>query len=149
MSEDDSELKELLEKYKIIKKSGEYFENIYHNFQIFSTWAKNNYQFDNMYQKFIDMFDIKYRMELFENMNTHFNDTDLITDELIFYWKCLIITFIKNYKKYSNQLLKLVINYREKTTNFRLVHHKYLFKCFIEENLICCFKENGSDYYCS
>lgn len=124
-------------------------DDVRNNLQIFYTWIKNNYSVDDLNKSFIENFSAEYRISLFENICNYFDDEDLITYEILFYWKYIVYNLIKVNKKYCDQLENIIFNLDDETTNMRLVKNKYIFKCFINENELCYFKENGTQYYIS
>jgi len=156
--DDEKELAELLAKHKQIeeatieevkKQMEQHIEDSHNNLNIFLTWAENNSDTASMYKNFVKAFDAKYRSDLFENMCEFFTNTKYVTDDMIFFWKCITISLLKSSKKYRSYLQELVLDMETKTTNFRLVREKYIFRCFISDEHVCYFKENGNDYYVS
>jgi len=156
--EDNKILEELLEQNKKINETAlhdiqeeykKYIEDVHNNLNIFATWVKNQLDLQKLYQIFANDFDEKYRSDLFENMYDFFLDDKFVTDNMIFYWKCLVINLLQNNKKYKSYISDLHIDFYNMETNFRLIKEKkkYIFKCFIEDEMICYFKENGNMYY--
>ncbi|AYV85113.1 MAG: hypothetical protein Satyrvirus4_10 [Satyrvirus sp.] len=148
------ELQDLLDKKKLIEENIEEnkeqsTEDLNNNLNIFTTWMKKNYADKYLYKSFVDNFHAEYRSQLFENVYDFFKNESFVTDEILFYWKLIIICLIKNHKKFKLCLDDLVLDMDSKETNLRLVKDKHIFKCFIDKEQICFFKENSNDYYVS
>ena len=107
----------------------------------------SNYKLNTLYKAFIDSFDVTYRCDLYEDICEFFNDEQMVTTDILFYWKVMIINLLKSHKKYAKELDTLKLDLATKTTNLRLVKEKYIFRCFLEDEHFCYFKENGTDYY--
>ena len=157
-SDDEKELAELLEKHKQIDRANneqlekelqQLVENAKNNLNIFSTWMSENIKNKNIYEDFRNQFDAEYRSDLFENMCEYFMDSTMVSEDLVFYWKYLIIALLKTSKKYKSYSSELVVDENDKKTNLALVKEKYIFRCFINGEHLCYFKENGNDYYVS
>lgn len=127
----------------------QHVEEVHNNINIFLTWADQVTNAPNLHELFIENFDVQYRIDLFENINEFFNDTTFISDRILFYWKLLVIDIIKHSKKYSNRYDDLTVDVVNLTSNLRLVREKHIFRCFLDNEPICYFKENGTDYYVS
>lgn len=158
INEEDKELLKLLEmKEKINMAQKEALEAEYdkhiegckNNLNIFVTWFKSNSYNNNLYNDFTKNFSTNYRIELFENINEFFMEENLITDDVIYYWKNLVIALLYNSKKYKSYLKNLEFDEKNKSVNLRLVPKKLIFECFIGDEHLCYFKENGFDYYVS
>ena len=153
--EEIDELNDLLNKNKIIRSNmkEEYIidDEVNNNINIFGTWMKQKYRSSNIYNKFVLMFDNKYRSDLFKNIYDHLENDTLITNDILFYWKLIIIDLIKCDKKYSYFMKYLQIDYQKKESNLYLSKNKYVFRCSLYFNgnyeLICQFKDNSNDYY--
>lgn len=131
------------------RKNALRMEEIKNNLSMFSTWMEPNYQKVTLYKDFCEDFSQEYRMALFENICEFFNDETIVNDNVLFYWKCMVIFLLRNSKKYRYQLGELTLNYELRETNLVMIKNKYIFKCFIVDEQICYFKENGTDYYVS
>ena len=127
----------------------EHMENLCNNLNIFATWMKHMYAEENLYQKFRDNFSTEYICELFDNVYEVFLDNTVVTDEILFYWKCILHCLLRNSKKYRSYLGDLVFDLNTRETNLVMNQEKHIFKCFIGKEFICYFKENGTDYYVS
>nr|WBF70686.1 hypothetical protein [Megavirus caiporensis] len=115
----------------------------------FLSWIKSNTDNDDVYKNFSNIFSSDYRISLYENVIKYFDDESIITDEFLVYWKFLVVDLMKNSRKYKSYTRDITINFEEYECNLRLVKQKYMFKCYIDEESICYFKENGNDYYVS
>lgn len=135
------------EKFNIELK--QHVEDVQNNLGIFSAWIKGRKSFDNLYKDFGRDFSCDYRSQLFENIYEFFNDSSFVTNEILFQWKHIVVSLIKSHKKYKYCLDNLFFDKDTQDTNFKLVKEKYIFKCFLGEEQICYFKENGNDYYVS
>ena len=124
-------------------------EDAKNNFSIFETWINNNLQNQNLYHDMCTQFDVRYRMDLFEDMSEHFLDDSMISSELVFYWKILIVSLLRINKKYRSYLNNLLVDTDNLKCNLALVKEKSIFRCFLNEEHLCYFKENGNDYYVS
>ena len=91
----------------------------------------------------------EFRTNLFEYFLEFFEIDDVITDELLFYFKMLVSDLVKNNKRYKHNYADIIFDLTNKVTNLRLVRSKYVFKCFIVDEEMCYFKENGTEYYLS
>ena len=149
---------ERVEKELLIKQQEQHKEDCKNNINIFSNWMEDKINMNlmsdkmdknNLYTLFKQQFDVKYRTDLFENICEYFNDLSFVTDDILFYWKYIAICLLKSSKKYKYYLGDLVFETYIKETNFRLVKEKYIFRCFIGDESLCYFKENGNDYYVS
>jgi hypothetical protein len=161
---EDEELEWLIKQKEQIKKEEErihleeeqlqieleqHNEDVKNNLAIFLHWIKINYSSKELYKNFCDDFSEQYRTELFENICEFFRDETFVSDEILFYWKCIVAHLLKNSKKYRSYIGDLIFDYEKQTTNLKVVREKYIFKCFIDDEQICYFKENGTDYYVS
>ena len=155
---DEKELAELLEKHKQMDKDAteklekelqQHIEDAKNNLNIFNTWISENINNEGLYKEFHDQFDLKYRIDLFENMCEYYMDQSMVSEDLVFYWKYLIISLLKTSKKYKSYLDELTVSTEKKETNLALVREKYIFRCFVKGDHLCYFKENGNDYYVS
>nr|AEX62676.1 hypothetical protein mv_R471 [Moumouvirus Monve] len=115
----------------------------------FITWMRENKNNDNLYKSFSDIFSSEYRTSLYENIIKYFHNEEVITDEFLIYWKLLIIDIIKNNKRHKHNMEYININLDTQITNLRLDKEKGVFRCLVDNNSICFFKENGNDYYVS
>jgi hypothetical protein len=157
LSEEDivANLSELNDKLKIDteielqRELKQKLEEVNNNLNIFQTWMNDNYKSGNLYVIFAQTFDAQYRSDLFENMVEYFECSDLVTNELLFNWKIMIYDLLKSNKKYKSYLEELVFDIDSRNTNLGLNRSKYVFRCFIDGNPLCYFKENGNDYYVS
>lgn len=153
-SNDDIELKKMLNQKlgteeMLEMEMKQHIEEVRNNLGIFSSWMNGCSERKNLYKDFCNDFSLDYRTKLFENICEFFKDENFITDDILFYWKYMTICILKINKKYNSRLKKLVFNFENKETNFKMVKEKYIFKCFINNKQLCFFKENGSDYYVS
>ncbi len=162
---DNESIESLLEKKRRIEQEEKelqeeidnHLQNVRNNLQIFIVWAKNTHSREDFYKKFVEEFDDNYRSQLFENVCEFFNDDTFVSDECVFYWKSIVVNLLTTNKKYSQKLVELKENSGKElktdlklmTTNLRLVKQKYIFKCFVEDEPVCFFKENGVNYYLS
>lgn len=124
------------------------------NFNIFIKWMKNNWDVDDLYNKFTHKFSPEYRSQLYDDMIKYFNDSTLVTDELLYYWKVIVVYVIIQSNKYNHCNEHIVIDLENKSFNIVLYVIKGIFKCVIEDSDIysehlCYFKDNGNDYYVS
>ncbi|AUV58528.1 hypothetical protein [Bandra megavirus] len=131
------------------EKSQEDLSSIKNSITSFLSWIKLNTDNDNTYKNFSNVFSSDYRISLYENVIKYFDDESIITDEFLTYWKFLVTDLMKNSRKYKSYTKDITINFEEYDCNLRLVKQKYIFKCYIDEESICYFKENGNDYYVS
>ena len=150
----DDDLKKLLEQNVQIKKSlkkelDEYLEDVRINLNIFATWCRSSLNDATFYNTFRDNFDEKFRSQLFLNIFDFFYKDELVTTDILFYWKFMVINLLHNSKKYRSSLDELKLDKTNHNTNLRFVKERNVFKCFINDEPICYFKENGSDYYVS
>jgi len=166
-SDDEKELQELLAKQKLLERMEEenikkeieqHFENARNNLNIFLTWAEeiiSKVALNDLYKEFTTQFSDTYRSELYENICEFFSDESYVSDDILFFWKCLVVSLISRSRKYKYCLDKnsdntqIELNYESRETNFKLVKEKHIFRCFISGEAICYFKENGTDYYVS
>lgn len=126
-----------------------YHEDVQNNLNIFLTWMRSSLEEKNLYKFYCDNFNVEYRIALFKNIVEFFRDETFVTDEILFYWKYMVIFLLSSSKKYKSYLSNLEMDVKTFVTNFRMVREKYVFRCFIDEDQICYFKENGTDYYVS
>ncbi len=112
----------------------------------FTTWIIDHVQESNLYEKFVQDYDSAQRDELYNLFYRHFN---CLSSEVLFYWKYFIGVFIKNSRKYNMHYQSIVYNFDSHIVNFYLTCNKGVFKCYIDQDHICYFKQNGTDYYVS
>ena len=127
----------------------EHIENTANNFNIFLTWIKQNLGEKNLYKSFSDNFTSEYRVELYEGISEFFNDELMVTDDILFYWKFIVVTLMRSSRKYKSYIDDLIFDLETRNTNVVLVKEKHIFRCFVADEPICYFKENGNDYYVS
>lgn len=145
--EEDAE--EAAEKAMLQKKMEEHIENTTNNFNIFLTWIKQNLDDRNLYKSFSDNFTSEYKNELYEGICEFFNDEWMVTDDILFYWKFMVVTLMRSSRKYKSYIDDLIFDLKTRDTNVVLVKEKHIFRCFVADEPICYFKENGNDYYVS
>lgn len=148
------ELNLLLKQTKSINENfknelNEYLEEVKNNINIFSTWFKSSLLDENILDGFNNNFLLEYRIQLFEQICQFFQNESIVTDQVLFYWKYIVISYLRNSKKYKHCLEDLEIDLINQTTNLRMVKQKSIFRCFIDDEPICYFKENGNEYYTS
>lgn len=157
-ADDENILAELLVKHKQIEEACQkeieseaerYLEDATNNICIFKTWMEQNLTTPNTYKAFSENFDQEYRSSLFGNICEFFNDNELLSDDMLFYFKVLIVSILKSHKKFKSYLSDLTCDIKTKSTNLRLIKAKQTFKIFIGDEFLCYFKENGNDYYVS
>lgn len=142
------------EPYQVLEKLNdtkldEYLEEVSNNMTIFIVWAKNSLDENNFAAAFHNIFAQEYRSQLFEQVCHFFHVASIVTDEVLFYWKYLVVSLLCNSKKYKTCLNDLVFDLENRHTNLRLVKQKSIFRCFIDEEPVCYFKENSNEYYVS
>lgn len=150
----EEELAKLIQQNNQIRESlrnelDEYLDEIHNNINIFTTWAKASINNKNYTKEFIKDFVDTYRSQLFDQICHFFLDENMVTDEVLFYWKYLVVSLLENSKKYKSYLNRLEYDKENKKTNLRMVREKSIFRCFIDEEPICYFKDNGNEYYVS
>lgn len=118
------------------------------NINIFLNWIKKFIDNENMGEVFTEIFPKKYRMKLFKNM-LDFSGSEVIGEEHVFYWKMLIFYYLKHNKKYQEYIKYVKYSLEKKETNIKIEKFKRIFKCYINSEFICYFKENGNEYYTS
>lgn len=139
-----------LEEIQFEEELKQHIEDTKNNFAIFLHWIKNiNCLSEDLYNIFCNDFSEEYRSQLFENICEFFKDESFVTDEILFYWKSMVVNLLKKSKKYRNSIEDLVFDPVNQITNLKIVKEKYIFKCFIDDERVCYFKENGTDYYVS
>lgn len=141
--EEEAEEEELRRAYE------QHLTNVKDNFSTFINWITDAKIDSNLYKNYSEYFDDQFRSDLFVNICEFFKDENYVTDDVLFYWKCLTISLMRNSRKYKSSLDELIFDLEEKSTNLRLVPQKCLFRCFIEDEPICYLKENGNSYYVS
>ena len=157
-NEINEELDELLEQKKMIEKHHEEelakemeerYEEATNNVNILLTWMASHSTSQNLYGDFRKNFHEEYRIRLFEDIYQFFNADQLVTNDVLFYWKLLIIDLVKNSRKFRSCMQDLAVDMVDRETNLSITKEKYMFKCFVREGHLCYFKENGNDYYVS
>ena len=103
----------------------------------------------SVYQMFEKDFNDEYRNKLFDTFCDHFSNEEIVTDDILFYWKFIVICLLQTNRKFRFRLEEIECNLHDRTTNLRMVKEKYMFRCFIAEDHLCYFKENGNCYYVS
>lgn len=146
---EEEEAEEAAEKAALQKKMEEHMENTANNFNIFLTWIKQNLDDKNLYKSFSDNFTSEFKIELYEGINEFFNDEWMVTDDVLFYWKFMVVTLMRSSRKYKSYIDDLIFDLKTRDTNVVLVKEKHIFRCFVADEPICYFKENGNDYYVS
>ena len=141
--------KEKEEEEKLELELEQHIDDARNNLGIFSSWMSNCETRKMLYKDFCNDFSSDYRSELFENICEFFRDESFVTDDIIFYWKYMVICLLKTSRKYKSCLEKLILDFENRETNLKIVKEKYIFKCFVGEEQLCYFKENGTDYYVS
>lgn len=123
------------------------------NLDTFATWMRNRLavtsELHKLYSEFCSAFSADIRINLFEQIHQYFHNESIVTDDIIFYWKCIVVCLISISKKYKMYVDDIDISVKERTNNITLVVSKYIFRCFINAAPVCTLKENGTDYYLS
>lgn len=146
---EENKIREKEEEEKLKIELEKHIEDVRINLNIFLSWMKNSLLDENTYKSFKKDFNPEYCSKLFDNICEFFKDNSFVTDEILFYWKFMVICLLRTSKKYKSLLGNLTFDLEKRETNLRIVKEKYIFRCFIDENHICYFKENGTDYYVS
>lgn len=115
----------------------------------FVDWMYNNYQDQYLYPKFVENFDQAFIIELFETYCRSFLNTEIVSDKALIYWKLMCIHLIAKNKKYTDRVKDIYIDVENATSNLKLVIDKQMFRCYIDNERLCYFKENGYEYYTS
>ena len=149
MQEAAEEAAEEAEEAALQKKLEEHVADANNNLNIFLTWITQNLNESDIYKLFSENFTSEYRVDLYENICEFFNDESMVSDDILFYWKFIVTILMKSSKKYKSYLGDLIFDLDTHNTNMVLVREKHIFRCFIADEPICYFKENGSDYYVS
>ena len=148
---EEMKLQEIEEERLLDQQYDKHLQDAKLNVTKFLNWAKNynlnRDQKNDIYMDFCRDFISKDRIALFENICEFFKDENIVTNEIIFYWKMLIIALLKSNRKYKNCIDDLTCDLTNKSTNLNIIKEKYMFKCFVQKNYMCLFKENGNDYY--
>ena len=110
---------------------------------------KDSIYCDNFYRVFESTFNSEYRSELYNTIYNYFNDNEIVSNELLIFWKLLVIDLIRNNKKYNSNISTIYVDLKNQSTNFVLVKEKAVFRCYVDEEPLCFFKENGNNYYVS
>jgi hypothetical protein len=111
---------------------------------------KNSRENINLYKLFTDSFSEKIRMDFFTTLYYFFNDENIVTDEILFGWKMFTVYLMLRNKRYTETILENAnFNIDEKTCSLRFVADKHMFKCFLNNDQVCYFKENSVDIYVS
>lgn len=156
----DSNKEELaeLERLLSLKKSGAFdneddselfIEETKTNLNIFlqfMQFMQTYHQEKTLIKNFYDNFDSAYRSKLYDNICAYFEDDDIVTDEIIFYWKLLVVNLI-NQSKHAHLAKKIEVDFSNKVINLKLVKKKCLFECYLEGEHVGYFKDNGNNYY--
>lgn len=143
---DNSEADKQKEIDNIVKQQTAEVKN---NLGIFETWMQNSYTDPVLYTKFHSAFSDEYRTKLFDNICEFFRNEEFITDEILFYIKCVIVCLLNTNRRFKSRISELKFDTTNRTTNLRLVREKYTIRCFIEDEHLCWFKDNGDSYYVS
>jgi hypothetical protein len=123
--------------------------DVQNTFDIFKVWMAMNLKTDNIYKLLSTQLDAHFRSNMFEYLVHFFSEEEIITDECLFYFKVIVADLIRTNKKFKHDSKDIVIDLDAKTCNLSLVKEKYMFKCLINDEQLCYFKENGNDFYVS
>lgn len=145
----DEETKELEAAKKLQLEYEQHIEDAHNNLKIFATWMQCSLSEKELYKAFRENFTEEYRTALFEDICEFFKDPSFVTDDVLFFWKFIVISLLRTSRKYKSYITDLVFDLDSRVTNFRMIKTKYIYRCFIGEEPICYFKENGNDYYIS
>lgn len=126
-----------------------HIEDVRDNINIFLRWIQGSTEEKNINKKFCEDFSVEYRVALFENICEFFNYETLVTNDVLFYWKLIIMDLLRVSKKYKSYVSDIIFDIETKETNLALKKEKYMFRCFIGSEPLCYFKENGNEYYVS
>lgn len=152
-NEDEADiLADLIHQKEQLEISMQHIQDVENNLAIFTTCMRAILKEPsklNLYDAFSQNFDMGYRSSLFENVCEFFKNEEFITDEILFYWKLLIVCLLKSSRRYKTRIDDLVLDMENQSTNLRLVREKYTIRCFINDEHICYFKDNGDAYYVS
>ncbi|QTF49233.1 hypothetical protein qu_341 [Acanthamoeba polyphaga mimivirus] len=131
------------------KQQLERLENAGRDIDTFKNWFKNKTDDSNVYNVFESTFSPEFRSQLYEYINEFFNNNDIVTDQLLAYWKILIKNIMRSNRKYQVIASKINVDENTHDSNLKLFKEKSMFRCFMDEEPICYFKENGNNYYVS
>ncbi|AKI80055.1 hypothetical protein [Niemeyer virus] len=131
------------------KQQLERLENAKKDIETFKNWFKDKTDDSNVYNVFESTFGPEFRSQLYEYINEFFNNNDIVTDQLLAYWKILIRNIMRLNRKYQVIASKINVDENTHDSNLKLFKEKSMFRCFMDEEPICYFKENGNNYYVS
>ena len=146
---DIEKMKEELAQKQLEESIQKNIMDVHNDLAIFVTWMQYSFNKENLYDDFHKNFDEEYRTCLFENVCKYFKNEEFITDEILFYLKCIIFCLLKASRKYKTRIDSLNFDINNRSTNLRLVREKYTIRCFVDDEHLCYFKDNGNIYYVS
>lgn len=117
-------------------------------FDAFVAWMSTADKVD-LYKNFVKRFDENYRAQLYKYISKFFKMTTIVTDDIIYYWKLLIIDLVNSSKRYKHYADEITIDAVTKTTPLTILCTKEVFACYQNDVLIFYFKESNGDYYLS
>lgn len=117
------------------------------NLTIFSVWISKLKSTTDIYNKFTKRFSSKYQVDLYESINYFFHKRNYVTDDMLYHLKLIVYDLIMINKNLADIARLIVFVPETKSTNLTLVNIKSMFKCFVGDEFICYFKENGEAFY--
>lgn len=126
-----------------------HIEDTKNNYDTYIRWIIDNDTNPNLYQDFCKVHDSEFRINLYNGINEFFNNAEMVNDDVLFYWKIMVVHFLRTSRKYKSSLNDLIFDLPNMDTNLVLVKEKCMFRCYIGEEPLCYFKENGTDYFAS
>jgi hypothetical protein len=100
-----------------------------------------------IYPNFVKNFPADFRSRLFDQIYTYFLDDTIITDEIVYYFKLLVISVIEYTAKYRELFQIIRFNQDSMTSNLKLIPKKGIFLCTVDNIHHANFKDNGNIYY--
>ena len=109
-----------------------HIEDVRDNINIFLRWIQGSTEEKNINKKFCEDFSVEYRVALFENICEFFNYETLVTNDVLFYWKLIIMDLLRVSKKYKSYVSDIIFDIETKETNLALKKEKYVGQTAVE-----------------
>lgn len=115
------------------------------NLNIFQKWITGTDP-SIAYENFIKFSD-EYQIDLYDALNAYYNNVDIVTDDMMYFFKIVIYEYIKNSPKTSEFSSSITFSHDDKKTNLGLIKTKCIFQCTVGSTVLCYFKHNGNIFY--
>ena len=108
---------------------------------------------DATYRSYEQTVESDVRNNIFDQLSKFYSDENVVTDDVLYAFKKLLLNMLQTSKKYKSSVEDLVLT--ETESNMLVEHNKGVFRVYVRDNNnekvpprhVCYVKNNGDNYY--